>query len=58
MTKIELAGYLSNLISIMVSKETASLPRGRTLGDEYNKHYQMLIDILHKENDDGQRSKS
>lgn len=43
MNKQERAAYLASLLTIMVSKETAALPRGKTLTDEYNFNYDELV---------------
>lgn len=43
MNKHERAAYLASLLTIMVSKETAALPRGKTLADEYNYNYDELV---------------
>lgn len=48
-TKFELADYCANLISIMVSKESAGLPRGRSLAHEYERAYAELREILNDE---------
>lgn len=50
--KIELAGYLTNLLSIMESKEDAGIHRGPTLVKEYSKGYDRLRQILQKEHDE------
>lgn len=43
MNKQERAAYLASLLTIMVSKETAALPRGKTLTDEYEYNYDQLV---------------
>ena len=56
MNKQELAIYCSALLDIMVSKETAGRARGNTLADEYNKHYDLLLEAIRKENDEARQS--
>lgn len=52
MTKLEIAGYLVNLQSIMEGKEDAGLARGKTLAAEYEKHYSQLVETIRKEQED------
>lgn len=56
MTKHDLASYLVNLITIMESKEkTGVLFRGKTLSDEYEKHYTLFTDTIKKEKENETR---
>lgn len=57
MTKSELAGYLSSIITIMDSKEDAGIPRGNTLAREYTRVYTELVDIIRKEEDEARNRK-
>lgn len=57
MTKYELASYLTNLISIMESKEDGGIGRGRTLGWEYNRAYAEMMEIVRKEQEDESRNR-
>jgi hypothetical protein len=54
--KAELAGYLSDLLCLMEGKEDAGLHRGHTLGREYGRAYDRLVEIIRKEEEDEARS--
>lgn len=49
--KVELAGYLCNLITIMEAKEDAAIARGKTLGKEYEIGYARLMEIIKREHE-------
>lgn len=56
MSKYELASYLSSLISIMESQDTAGgVMRSNTLGREYTRAYDELKEIIRKEEEDEAR---
>jgi hypothetical protein len=50
--KAELAGYMSDLLCLMESKEDSGRPRGQTLGREYERAYARLMEIVRKEEED------
>lgn len=56
-TKYELANYLSNLLSILSSKDEAAISRGTTLPWEYERAYVELRDILQKEKDEADEAR-
>jgi hypothetical protein len=56
MTKIEMARYLVDLVSIMESQERAGRSRGRTLAEEYDKVYNEFRDLLDKEKENEART--
>lgn len=56
MPKQELVNYLAGLISVMESKEDAGIARGQTLGREYNRAYEQLLEIIRKEEADEART--
>lgn len=48
-SKYELAAYLSDLITIMDSKEATGLAKGQTLIREYNSTYAQLKEAIEDE---------
>jgi hypothetical protein len=54
--KAELAGYLSDLLCLMDAKEDVGLHRGHTLGREYGRAYDRLVEIIRKEEEDETRT--
>ena len=49
--KVELAGYLCNLLTIMEAKEDAARARGKTLTKEYQTGYARLMEIIKREHE-------
>lgn len=56
MNKLELAGYLVNLHTLMEAQDKNGLLKSSTLGDEYTKHWGLLKDAITKENEDDART--
>lgn len=56
MTKLEIASYLCNLLTLMEAQDTSGVHnRSAVLADEYNKHWALLKSTIQKENDDEAR---
>lgn len=58
MNKQETVSYLTGLLTLMEAQDTSGVHnRSQALGDEYNKHWDLLKDLIRKDNENEARKR-